>query len=368
MSNHKGQAKISAGALLLIGILLIAIFYFFPVIVKIPTQQGGIITVQQTTTQTQAAGAYNIGFTYQEVNAMSSGSESTTSPSYVIYHSNGQRLSAVTTLYGTSGVSIASGATATKVSVLPNDGDFLFMKVYPGTAHYIDVAKFLAANPFVTSFKWIPTASATVNTLVAEIQISKIGVPNLNIDPSLSVQIQVPVLPHDTGLTLSSPADQDSIGTTAGTDVYITWEITGLTANSAFDFAHIVVTSNQTSALIELQDLKITTGSRIVNLATGADLGSTYTFTAPAATSQTSSGVTTYWRYFPANKANAVGVEEGLLIPRGSSDVDSIRLQLHVKTYFTAATDAATCVLSVRLISAGNALQTAVTDSVALGG
>jgi len=367
MFNRKGQAKISAGALLLIGILLIAIFYFFPAIVKVPTQQGTIV-VQQTAQQPtfQAPSNFNIGVTYQERNAISGAAASTSSPSYLIFHSNGRTLSSVSSLYGESGVALTSGST-TKFTVYPTDGSTLFLALNAGTAHYIDVAKLLSSNPFISNVKWIPVDSATVNRLVAEVNLGRLGTPNYNIDPSLSAQILIPVLPADTSVTLSSPADQDGLGTTPGRDVYITWEITGISADSAIDVAKLYFTSNQTAALVDLLDVKIT-APRIVNPATGQDLGGNLNIPAAAMTSQTTTGVTQYWRYLPGDRDQAVEYGQGLTIVRGASDVDSVRIQLHVKTYFTAATDAATVTIGFRLIGADNTLQAAVTDTVALGG
>jgi hypothetical protein len=368
MSSRAGRTTISAGALLLVGIILIAVFYLFPAFVKIPTQQGAIV-VQQTPQQQptiQTPSNFNIGVTYQERNAISGAAVSTSSPSYMLFHSNGRSLASVSSLYGEAGVALTAGQT-TKFTVYPSDGSTLFLALNAGTSHYIDVAKLLSSNPFISNVKWIPVDSATVNRLVAEINLGRLGTPNYNIDPSLSAQILIPVLPADTSVTLSSPPDQDNLGTTPGRDVYITWEITGISADSAIDLAKLYFTSNQTAALIDLLDVKIT-APRIVNPATGQDLGGTYTIPAPAMTSQTTTGVTQYWRYLPGDRDQAVEYGQGLTIVRGASDVDSVRIQLHVKTYFTSANDAASITIGFRLIGADNTLQAAITDTVALGG
>jgi hypothetical protein len=345
-------------ALILIGVIA---FYYLPGFL------GAIFPTTPTQPYTPSGPFqnYNIGFTYQETNALSGSAESTTSPSYIVYHSNGRRLSSINSLYGEQGVAIASGTTATNFAVLQTDGDYLFINIDTGTGHYPDVAKIMSSNPAFVSYKWIPVSSATVGELVVELQISKLGAPNYNVNPSISTKLLISCVPNDVSVTMSSPADQTSLGVSQ-TDVYITWQLTGLTANQGFAFARIYVTSNQTASDLECLDLTITSSSYIVNMQTATNVGSTYLIPTASATSTTTGGVVQFWRYFPFNRDQASEYSQALLIPRGSSDADVIYVRLHARVTLRTAGHGVTCVLGVALISAGNSVQTAVTDSVTL--
>jgi hypothetical protein len=364
--RKQGAIQINAGTLIVIGIVLLLAWWMFggaltPGQIQPPTQ------IQKTVTQLPFQN-YNIGFTYQEQNAISGASVSTSSPVYAVYHSNGRRLSQVSTLYGELGTTISSGSTATKFAVNEADGDFLFVNIDTGTAHYPDPAAFLKANPAFTAAKWIPVSSATVPELVAELQISKLGAPNYNIDPSISIQLLIPCIPDDLAASLSSPADQDSIGTTANTDVYVEWELTNLSAGEAFAIARLWITSNQTTAYMEVQDVQIISSSKIVTMNSFQDVGTSLTISSAYSTAGTASGVTQFWRYWPSDEDVSTDYTNTLLIPRSSSDADSIKIKVHAKVSFTAATDAVTINCNLRLVSAANGLQSTVSDTVVLGG
>jgi len=316
--------------------------------------------------------AYNIGWTYQETNALSGASLTGTSPSYNVIHSDGRRLSQVSTLYGSNLINVASGASATNIAVFGSDNDYLFVNVDTGTAHFPDPAKIVANNPFVTGFAWLPVSTANVPELVVEVHVPSIGRPNLNVDPSLSAKLLVSSIPDDVGVTMSAPANQADIGSTAGTDVYVTWELTGLTANEGFAFSRIWLTSNQTASELEILDITIDTASYVIKMDSVTNVGEDFVMSDAAATAQTSGGITQFWRYWPLNEDISTDITNTLVIPRGSADADSILVRVHARTSLSGNAGAAgdhgvTIVLNVRAISAGNSLQTAVSDTVILG-
>ena len=332
---------------------------------NIPGMTGGLFATQQITGSTVDGEAYNFGMTYQESNALSGASYTGTSSSYNLIQSNGQRLASVNSLYGTASlVNVASGTTATEIPVYNN---IIFINIDTGTAHFPDVSQIMQNNQFLTDFAWLPVSSANVPELVVEADLSKVGSPNLNVDPSISAKLLVAGIPEDTGASMSSPADQTGIGTTQ-TDVYINWEITGLSASEGFSIARMWLTSNQTASELEILDVTIDTSSYIIDMGNGNNLGEDYVIGSPPATAQTSGGITQFWRFVPGASDVSTDYSDTLVIPRGASDADSIIIRVHGRTTFAGGGTghSLTAVMNLRVISAGNALQTTVQDSVTL--
>ena len=310
---------------------------------------------------------FSIGWQFQERNAGDGSSITTSSPSYnVVTSTNGVGLDSIGTLFGRQGNNIASGATNTNIPIEPETNGVIYVEVDTGTTDYPDPAKILSENPYLTRCKWMPVTNANVNELVCESRVPLTS-PNPNVVAPIERRLLVSAWLDDLAVTASAPADQDSLGTTAGTDVFIDWELTALASNQAFDFARIWITSNQTTAFGEVRSLTITSSTGQVQMAKNLNAGVSAIYT-PAATATTASGVVQFWRFFPTDKDIANDIGDGLLIGRTSSSADSIRIRAHVRVSFAAATDAITAVINVRLISAANGLQTAVTDSVIAGG
>lgn len=363
-NNHIGYRKrstsaatqVSAGTLILILVLAAVLGYFFLFDTDLSVTDIGTPSVGK-------GKAYNIGFTSAVTNSMTGATANPTSDTYNLYHSQGQRLSSLTTLFGESGTSITG--TSKSYAVYPEDGNFLFFNIDTGTDYFPDIAKILTANPWLTSCKWITVSSSTVPEAVCEVQLDKIHQGDLDkdIDPIASRELAVPALPDDTGVTMSAPADQSGIGTTAATDVYITWQLSALAANEAWAIGKIRVASNNTARQVEILDLEIRSGSYIVNMPTYTNVGSSLKYNAPQQVSTTSLGVVSYATYFPANTNVAADYTNTLLIPRSASDTDVVYVTLHIQTYFAAA-GGVTLTFGATVLSAANAVQTEVTDAV----
>jgi len=308
---------------------------------------------------------YNLGVIFQSRNSFSGGTENPQSGAITAYHSNGRRLVNVPTLFGEQSVAIAAGTTATNIAINKEDNDFLFIRIDTGSNIYPDPTKILASNPAFTGVKWVPTTTASTNQLVAELQLSKLGLVNYAISPPLSTIMLISMIGQDTSLTLSSPADQSTIGLTSGTDVYITWEFTALASNNGSNFARIWITSNQTAADFDVLDITISApgGQQVMKTNSYGGTSSIYPV---RATAGTSSGVTQFWRFAPTDRDAAADIGDGLLIGRSASHADSIQIRAHLKTTFTSSLHGATAVLNYRLINAANALQAAASDSVVL--
>jgi len=360
--------SIKVGTLLLAAIVIIGAYMIFAPNGTTPNISIPALNTNPSNTQNpQGFVNTKVAFLYQETLATSGGAVTTTSPSYRVFSSNGQRLSGVSSLYGAAGSTIASGTTATGVDLKATDQGFLFVSINTGTTDFPDPAKILANNPQFTSCKWIPVDTASVNRLVCEMEVSRLGTPNYFAGTSsYSTTLKIQANLDDLALTESAPADQDSMGTTAGTDVYVTWQVTALSATNAFSFAKISFTSNQTSAYMALYELTITPSTPIVNMKT-ATSQSSLTLPSAAKTATSTSGVTQYWQYIPTGATDAQDYSDTYLVAR-NTEGDNIDVRLHAKVSFPAATDAVTLVLSIQLMSAANAIQTATTDSMIIGG
>lgn len=368
--HSEPMTQIKTYQILLIGLILIGAFYLFPAFVKVPQSTINVTIPGQPAGQPDQSGFinYQIGFLYTERLSTTGGTVTTTSPSYRVYNSESQRLSSVSSLYGKTPSVIASGTTATGVPITAKDNGYLFIGINPGTTDFPDPAKILKDNPAFTSCKWMPVASSGVNELVCELEISQLGAPNYQAGTNaITTTLKIAVNLDDLAVTMSAPADQDSLGTTASTDVYVTWTLSALASTNAFAFGRIQVTSNQTSAYMTLHDMIITPSASVVNMQTFSS-ASKLTFNTAASTSGTAAGITQTWKYWPRDKADPNDYSDTLLIARSANDGDTIDVRVHAKVSFPAATDAVTIVLSGTVMSAANALQTAVTDTAILGG
>ena len=312
---------------------------------------------------------FNIGFTGDEFNSKTQAVFSPTSASYCFFNSEGKALSTKTTLYGAGCTTLTADASTTaSFKVLPSDVDIFYVNLDTGTAHYPDVAKMLSENTFLTSCKWVPVTSANLNELVCQGSINKIlggGKPQLGVDPAVRQFIKIQGMPDDLALTLSAPADQTSISTTSGTDVFITWEITAQADNEAFAFSHIRLTSNQTAQRVNVIGFQVTAPAGIVSPATNTNYGTQKTF--PIVKTSSTTGITDFWQIVPESGAvQADDISQVIYVFRGASDTDSIQIRLHLRASFPSALAAVSVTMSVNVISAGNALQTATTDAVIL--
>ena len=201
---------------------------------------------------------------------------------------------------------------------------------------------------------------------MCELQISSLGSPNYDVSPSLTSHLKVPVLPDDLGLTLDSPADQTGVGVTSATDLYITWEASALSSGQAWGLAKIWITSNQTSMDFTSLDLTIDSSGSMTRMDTFIDENGDLYISQAAAVSGTSSGIDQTWRYYPSDESVSSDYTNTLLIGRGSGDQDALKFTLHLQSYFDTSGHGSTVVFNVQIISANNALQSSVSDSVTI--
>lgn len=308
---------------------------------------------------------YAIGWQYTETNAGNGASLTTSTPQYNVIPSGGKALAAIQTLFGVAGTPIASGTTSTNIPVSVSDNGIQYLNIDSGTTDYPDPAQIRnsQSNSYINDCYWKPYTSRNVNELVCEVSVPKTS-PNANDPVPVQNRLAVRAWPDDVALTLSAPADQTGISTTAGTPFTVTWTITDQADNQGSVFARLYITSNQTTATITIKDVTIESALGVVDMFNSRNLGTAPVFV-PQATGFTSGGIAQTWQIFPLGTVEASDYSRGLLIGR-SGTADSIRITLNGWTSFPVASDGENIVMNYRLISAGNALQTAVSDTVLL--
>ena len=367
--KRKAAATISTGALLLILAAVAVGGYLY--IYGVPAGSTASLGTSPlgggaTTTTTGYTKNYNLGALYTLTNAKSGGTLTTTSEAIVAFNTYGSRLSNTATLYGKTGTTIASGTTATTVPVYPSDNGFLLINIDTGTTDLPNIVQIKGNNPQFTDCKWMPVTNTNINELVCELEISRLGTPNYEAGTTaIATTFKVVGIPDDNAATISNPADQASIGTTSNTDVYITWTFTALTANQAHALARAYVTSNQTSSELDVKELKIMSDAGIVMMSDQSQSYTTYSLTNPRATG-TAAGVSQTWKFWPLAEDDASDYSEAILLGRGSSDADDIRIRMWGKLSITTSGHAVTAVLNYRFIGANNSLTAVSTDSVVL--
>jgi len=343
---------------LVIVVIVAGIFFIADKLGYLSTQQQTAPGGQTPAGDVWKQGGFNVGFNTYEKNALSGGSASTSSASYQVFHSNGKRLSQISSLYGVAGVTLSTSAT-TSFAVTPEDNGIVFVSINPGDNHYPHIKSIRESNKGFLDAKWIDVDTQNKPRLVIELDLKKYGPPNLNVDPSLKLDLHVRVLPEDTSVSLSSPSDITSIGTTAGTEKTIEWTITGITADSGMAISELYITSNQTSQDYDVISVAF---SKNLPIAMNDPWATEVTSLPVVAKGFTSSGVTQRWDIIDAGNL----VANAYLVPDPSGGYDGITITVTVKTYFTSSGHGATCVLGIKLIDADGTEQSATTDSVTL--
>ena len=352
MAKTKG---LDAKWIIVIGLVLLVAWQMGLFTIPVTTVPG---IPSPTPTDAWSKGGFNVGFTDAEENAYSGAALGTTSSSYRVFHSNGRRLSSVSTLYGESGLAL-SGATSVNFAILGSDNGIVFVSLYTGTADVPSIMSVRLTNPGYGDAKWMDVDTPNLPRLVVELDLKKYGTPNLNVDPSIRVDVKVRGADEDTGITMSAPADQTSIGTTAGTEKTVEWTITAITANAGAVISELYITSNQTST--DFECFEVTFG-RNQPIKMNDAWASTVSQINVLRTSGTAAGITQTWTYIDSDAivANAYLVGD----PTGGND--GLSITLRVKCYFTVSNHGATCVLNLKLSDADGTVQTVVTDSMEL--
>ena len=196
----------------------------------------------------------------------------------------------------------------------------------------------MSANADFISVEEIDVDSDNNNEYVFEVDVS-----NARADPEPSREYNM-VLVEEVAPTLNAPADQDSIGTGTQTGK-ISWQI-AVTEMKGVRLARVWVTSNETifMSLVDITSVSITGITTSIDADTRWDI--------PL------SGVTNYRQPLDCI----------LLEMEEDPDQDFISVTVKYESYFTVGTQAVNITLSIQTVGADEALDTAITDTVKLGG
>jgi len=301
------------------------------------------ISLQEKEEVTPFAGT--ISLTVQEDNYLSRGTAVTsTSDSYVAYHSKGKALADATKEDFVSGITFTVG-TAKDVSVETVDLGHLWFKAYTGTDYFLHVEGTIEANPVIMTAdgsKFLDLDNDNRLEVVFDVDLSREIA-----DPKQSKDIVVMCVQEDTSLALNTPADQTGIGSGTKTGT-IEWQITGCSEKYGFRLARLYVTSNETT----FESLcKVTS----VNI---AQVG---TFTGSAIKSD--SGAKTW--YIDIGISDYRELVYSYLLMRSSGGTSYVAVTVSWETYFTGA-QAVTLTLKLEPIGADEAVDTALSDAVIL--
>jgi len=183
----------------------------------------------------------SITLTVAESNLLDpSSTPSTTSDSYIVYHSRGKALTEVTASDFIGGVTYVVG-TGADFDVSPEDEGTILLYADAGTDFFLDYQATKTNNIGVSECRTLDVDGDHRDEYVFSIDVS-----DYVADPKPTKQINMIVVEEDTTITLSSPTDQDSIGTGTKTGT-IEWQIEGIAEKYGGRLARVYVVSNDTT-------------------------------------------------------------------------------------------------------------------------
>jgi hypothetical protein len=165
-------------------------------------------------------------------------------------------------------------------------------------------------------------------------------------------QINMIVIQEDTSVATNSPDDQDSIGTGTKTGT-IEWQITGIAEKYGARLARLYITSNETTFESLVTVTKVYVGGDVDKTFTSADIN-------PVSGDKT-------W-YVDLDVDDYRELVDTHLLTHDAGGSTYVPVTVYWESYFAAASDAAQLTLTMQTMGADEALDTADTDAVVLGG
>jgi FlaG/FlaF family flagellin (archaellin) len=166
-----------------------------------------------------------------------SATPSTTSDVYKIFGSRGKTLNEVTAADLVGGTTFTVG-TAANFGVSQEDKGLLFMTVDAGSDYFEDSTSITSQNIGFSAAREMDIDGDNRMEYVYAVDVSSFdSAKETNVK-----QINIMVVQEDTSIALSSPSDQDSIGTGTKTGT-IEWQITGIAEKYGGRLARIYVVS-----------------------------------------------------------------------------------------------------------------------------
>ena len=176
-----------------------------------------------------------INFKISQTDSLAGGTHAPTNPVYYFYHSE-------PTSWGT-GISIT--ASGTVIEVTKEDKGYCWMALYCGDDEYFDLNKILSANSRIKQWYYKDLDGDDVSELVLKLWVGNVGVTGQGVDPSFTLAL--PMIDEDVaGWTDDNPDDKSAIGTTAGTEITVTWKFEGISLYDGGVIAQIYFMTNST--------------------------------------------------------------------------------------------------------------------------
>jgi len=348
----------------------------------------------------------NVGVALQPYNTLTSATLSPTNNVQYIFHYQGSRLSALQSLYGTSGVSLTTTTATYALNTADCQGGYVLVSMYGGDTSYPDIVKIAATgnNPSIVYMKWITVTNVGRPDLVAEISLAALGQPQSGVTNNLQVTFSEQEFVQSAAPTLTDSYtnhDIKSIGVSANTLTNAKWTLNGMTANTASAIAKIAVFNNDSSSspyvsygnLVfgdtgpsDVLPSTCSSGSCTVSYSgvpfTPAAAGSvnggqlTLNFAAAQSLGYVSATQTFTYQYWPGQgQGNYNYLANAIIIANPSNSFGDTTFSLAITTSYTCtaivcatAASATGHTLQVTWISGAGALQTALTDKVTTEG
>ena len=288
-------------------LVVILLLSFYMGWLRIP----GLTVPSTTTPSTQPSGEEIYYGTMQikitESNYFDGSSETTSSASYVAYQGHLGP--------GTAGVAIS--ASGTDFDLAKEAQGWIYMKIYPGTAHYPMVDAFIQANPRIKDYYWQDIDDDGLDDLIVKIWVGDIGQRGQALKPVLVLAL--PLIDVDvTDLTDDDPSDISSIGTSEVVK-QITWKISGVSEKAGFVISRLYISTNETreGTDIKCEELSI------------SGLGVDITYSAPVYTQDgPNAGYYSAW-YIKLDDYR--DWHNGVLVYRAPNKADALYITLNVR-------------------------------------
>jgi hypothetical protein len=275
-----------------------------------------------------------------ECNYFDGSAETTSSPSYIAYHS-----------YlgpGVGGVAVA--ASGTDFDLMPEDKGFLYLKLNAGTGHFIAYWAIQQDNPRVAEVTWRDVDNDGRDDLIVKLDLRNIGKPGQASKPTAVVVLPLIKKAGTLSIAIDGPSAITGIGTSEKV-VQITWKISDCAEKSGAPIARISVYTNRSDE-VEGEDL-------VFEQLTLSGLGLDKTFSGPV---QTEDRPYVAWYHKPTDYTE---VHNGIMIYRAPNTADALYVTLNVRCRFETGDKVGITIKFEILDTAGNVVQT-LTSTVGL--
>jgi len=326
MKTNKGIAPI-LGAVIILAIIVGSVFaYVF------------LVPMLNMTPTTGEVFYGDIGITIAEINLLDLGASVTsTSDSYKFFSSGGTALASATEADFVSGKSFTVGTEKT-VTLYPEDNGIFWLYADPGTDFFISPTKTVSENTEFVSYEKIDVDGDNNLEYVFEVDVS-----NARVDPEPSREYSM-ILVEEATPTLNSPVDQDATGTGTKTGK-VEWQLS-IAEMKGIRLARVYLSSNETTfqSLIDLTSVSITGVS-----VDGIDVDTNW---------QIDINVNNYREPLDCH----------LLMMEEDPDISYVAITIKWESYFASADEAVDVTLNVVTMGADESTDTAITDTISIGG